>query len=44
MDSDDIMLPERIVKQLEFMEKKETYFKEFFGNGELRYIVKKLSI
>lgn len=30
--------------ELEYMEKKETYFKEFFGNGELRYIVKKLSI
>lgn len=29
--------------ELEYMEKKEMYFKEFFGNGELRYVVKKLS-
>ena len=27
--------------ELEYMEKKEKYFKEFFGNGELRYIIKK---
>lgn len=27
--------------ELEYMEKKEKYFKEFFGNGEMRYIIKK---
>ena len=27
--------------ELEYMEKKEKYFKEFFGSGELRYIIKK---
>jgi len=27
--------------ELEYMEKREKYFKEFFGNGELRYIIKK---
>jgi len=27
--------------ELEYMENKEKYFKEFFGTGELRYIVKK---
>ncbi len=27
--------------ELEYMEKKEKYFKEFFGSGELRYVIKK---
>ena len=27
--------------ELEYMEKKEIDFKELFGNGELRYIIKK---
>ena len=27
--------------ELEYMEKKEKYFKEIFGSGELRYIIKK---
>jgi ubiquinone/menaquinone biosynthesis C-methylase UbiE len=27
--------------ELEYMEKKEMYFKEFYGNGELRYVIKK---
>tara|TARA_B100000780_G_C21095619_1_gene441840 strand:- start:717 stop:1739 length:1023 start_codon:yes stop_codon:yes gene_type:complete len=30
--------------ELEYMEKKEKYFKEFFGNGELRYIIKKCQL